>query len=93
MYDIEAAIAARNSEREKAARATREEVWNYAFDQQLHRRWLALYRGDHWSLERIAALDGATIAQVWCGLVLALRDERRARRHWPRHPQRSRFVG
>jgi len=93
MYDIEAAIAARNAEREKVEREPRGEVWNYAYDEQLHRRWLALYRGDHWSLERIARLDGATIAQVWCGLVLALREERRSRRRWSNRPERKRYVG
>ena len=56
MYDIEAAIAARTAEREKVEREPRGEVWNYAYDEQLHRRWLALYRGDHWSLERIEAV-------------------------------------
>lgn len=78
MFDIDAAIEARR-ERPHAAEGApaQPDAWRYREAQQLHRRWLALYRGDRWSLERIARFDGATLGQVWCGIVLALRHERR----------------
>ncbi|HEX5052719.1 MAG TPA: hypothetical protein VFZ65_13165 [Planctomycetota bacterium] len=80
MFDIEAAIEARYEKtRPEYRRLAHDEgdAWVYANEAQLHRRWLALYRGDRWSLERIAELDGTTIAQVWCGIVLAMRHEPR----------------
>ena len=80
MFDIDAAIEARHDKLralDPAPAPADGAAWVYANDAQLHRRWLALYRGDRWSLERIAALDGTTLAQVWCGIVLAMRHESR----------------
>jgi hypothetical protein len=78
MFDIDAAIEARHEKlRALDPAPDGDAAWVYSNDAQLHRRWLALYRGDLWSLERIAALDSTTIAQVWCGIVLAMRHESR----------------
>jgi hypothetical protein len=80
LFDIDAAIEARRLRVwEVRARAQPSaEAEQRRRDQNCqHRRWLALHRGDHWSLERIARLDGVTVAQVYCGIVLALRHEPR----------------
>ncbi len=86
MFDIDAAVANRRFTRGSDEPPPGGSGWHYANRDQLFRRWLALYRSEHWSLARIAAFDGVTLAQVWCGLVLALRAEpvalrRRYRRH------------
>lgn len=82
MFDIDAAIEARR-ERLHAGEctSTHADAWHYREARQLQRRWLALYRGDRWSLERIAAFDGVTLGQVFCGIVLAMRHERRPGHH------------
>lgn len=83
MYDIEAAIEARRIGCLRPTPAGEQEVWTYGNNHQLHRRWLALYRSEGWSMERIARLDQTTLARVWCGLMLALRDEPPNRRKRP----------
>lgn len=91
MFDIDAAIANRRFARGADDASPQGCGWRYANRDQLFRRWLALYRSEHWSLARIAALDGVTLAQVWCGLMLARRAEpvalrRRHRRQMLRRP-------
>ncbi|MEZ6037938.1 MAG: hypothetical protein R3F29_10685 [Planctomycetota bacterium] len=94
MFDIDAAMAARRQRSDGDGNAERapdafDERWRYAYREQLHRRWLALHRSEHWSLERIAELDGVTLAQVYCGIVLAMRHEpRRGRMHRIRRMRR-----
>lgn len=85
MFDIDAAIATRRLGRLDDQPTPQDDGWHYANRGQLFRRWLALYRSEHWSLARIAEFDGVTLAQVWCGLVLARRAEPVAlRRRWRR---------
>lgn len=91
MFDIDAAIATRRLVRFEDEPAPQGTGWHYANRDQLFRRWLALYRSEHWSLQRIAEFDGVTLAQVWCGLMLARRAEpvalrRRHRRQMLRRP-------
>ena len=95
MFDIEAAIEARHAKSRLADSWLTHDDAATAADRvsattnRLHRRWLALYRGDRWSLERIAEFDGTTIAKVWCGIVLAMRHEPRiGRRHTERQDER-----
>lgn len=85
MFDIDAAVANRQRSRLDGEPGTSRNGWHYANREQLFRRWLALYRSEHWSLGKIAEFDGVTLAQVWCGIVLARRNEPVAlRRRWRR---------